>query len=285
MLAGRVAIVTGAAGGIGKAIALRLHKAGARVAVCDLNRKEGIKVADSIRDDGGDSDYVHTDVLKSESIRSMVEEVGTRFGRIDILVNNAASFVFGHLGIEGQGSRTGTDRKITDDDWNEILQTNVIGYSRCIEAVVPWMRKNELSGPEYHNDQGRGTTVIRTGSKGAIVNVASISGLIAQPEFVPYNVSKAGILVMTKCTAMDLAGWKIRVNSISPGTVETAGSYNHMNLIGLDIEEGKRMFAEATLLRRQAAPEEIANGVAFLASDESSYMTGANLVMDGGQTI
>jgi len=84
---------------------------------------------------------------------------------------------------------------------------------------------------------------------------------------------------------MDLAGYKIRVNAISPGTVETAGSYNHMNLIGLDIEEGKRMFATATLLQRQAAPEEVANGIAFLASDESSYMTGANIVMDGGQTI
>mmetsp|Transcript_32307 Transcript_32307/g.45062 ORF Transcript_32307/g.45062 Transcript_32307/m.45062 type:complete len:294 (-) Transcript_32307:272-1153(-) len=284
-LAGRVAIVTGGGNGIGKAVAKRLHQSGARVAVCDISRSNGMKVVDEIKGDGGTAAFVHTDVTRHASIKAMVEEVGTRFGRIDVLVNNAATFIFGHLGIEGHGSGTGTDRNISSDDWNRILQTNIVGYSRCIESVVPWMRRNALTDVNYDNDQGMGITKINAGSRGAIVNVCSISSFIAQPEFVPYNVTKAGILVMTKCTAMDLAGYKIRVNAISPGTVETAGSYNHMNLIGLDIEEGKRMFATATLLQRQAAPEEVANGIAFLASDESSYMTGANIVMDGGQTI
>eukprot|EP00466_Bigelowiella_natans_P006896 jgi/Bigna1/69939/fgenesh1_pg.10_\ len=321
-LAGRVAIVTGGAGGIGKAVAKRLHQSGARVAVCDINKSNGMKIVDEIKEDGGTAAFVHTDVTRHASIKSMVEEVGTRFGRIDILVNNAASFIFGHLVYyhdDGHGSGTGTDRNISSDDWNRVIIELFLGpqfHPGCcsiISELVPFTDlavKHRWLLPLHRIC--RGVTTINAGalkksvlylthiadpksssngSRGAIVNVCSISSFIAQPEFVPYNVTKAGILVMTKCTAMDLAGYKIRVNAISPGTVETAGSYNHMNLvvqngvIGLDIEEGKRMFATATLLQRQAAPEEVANGIAFLASDESSYMTGANIVMDGGQTI
>ncbi|GAB5364596.1 hypothetical protein AAMO2058_000983400 [Amorphochlora amoebiformis] len=285
MLLGRVAIVTGAGGGIGKAVAMRLHRAGARVAVCDLDRKEGMKVAQMLQDDGGISAFVHTDTMREESIKSMVAEVGTRFGRVDILVNNAAAFVFGHLGQEGHGSGTGTDRTIDSQDWDRVLKTNIVGYAKCIEHVVPWMRRNPLTDVVYENDQGEGVSTIHAGCRGSIINMASVSSFIAQPEFVPYNTTKAGIAVLTKCTAMDLAPFKIRVNAVSPGTVDTKGSYNHMRLIGLDIEEGKRMFGDATLLRRQCAPEEVANGVAFLASDQSSFMTGANIVMDGGQTI
>jgi NAD(P)-dependent dehydrogenase (short-subunit alcohol dehydrogenase family) len=130
-----------------------------------------------------------------------------------------------------------------------------------------------------------GASTIRAQSRGSIVNICSVSSFIAQPEFVPYNCSKGALLQLTKCCAMDFAKINIRVNSISPGSVETEGSHNHMQLLGLSLEEGRKKFGESNLMRRQAAPEEIANGALFLASDASSFMTGANMVMDGGGTI
>ena len=117
------------------------------------------------------------------------------------------------------------------------------------------------------------------------MNILSISSNIAQPEFVPYNCSKGAVLQLTRCTAMDLAEEKVRVNAICPGTIETPGSYGHMRLVGLDLDAGRKEFGDSCLLKRQAAPEEIANGALFLASDESSFMTGAHIVMDGGGTI
>mmetsp|Transcript_13176 Transcript_13176/g.19682 ORF Transcript_13176/g.19682 Transcript_13176/m.19682 type:complete len:288 (-) Transcript_13176:215-1078(-) len=286
MLAGRVAIVTGGASGIGRAISVRLSQLGARVAVADLNETKGNALVEELKGDSGRTAmFVRTDTSKDESVESMVSAVGEEFGRIDILVNNAAAFVFGHLIEEGQGSGTGTDRNVSIEDWEKVLETNVVGYARCISNVVPWLRRNPPSDVKYENDHGFGKTEIDAGSRGSIVNVASVSGMIAQPEFVPYNASKAAIINMTKCTALDLAHYKIRVNSVSPGTVDTQAAYNHMQLIGLGIEEGKRVFSDGPLLKRQAAPQEIAHGVAFLASDQSSFMTGANLVIDGGQTI
>ena len=147
------------------------------------------------------------------------------------------------------------------------------------------MKTNELSDVIYDNDQGEGVHRIHAGSRGSIVNIASVSGFIAQPEFMPYNVSKGGILQLTKCTAMDLAKFKIRVNAIAPDVTETPASYNHMRAIQLSIEEGRKQFAEYALLKRMSAPEEIANGAFFLASDQSSFMTGSTLVMDGGRTL
>ena len=138
---------------------------------------------------------------------------------------------------------------------------------------------------KYDNDQGEGVNRIDAGSRGAIVNIASISSFIAQPEFVPYNCTKGAILQLSRCTAMDFAPDKIRVNTVCPGTIETPGSYNHMKLVGLDVEQGRKMFGDSCLLKRQAAPEEIANATLFLASDEASFMTGAHIVVDGGGTI
>ena len=191
-----------------------------------------------------------------------------------IQVNNAVQFVFGHLKGAGNGSKTGTDRDITDEDWHKVWTTNVLGYSRCIKHAVKHTRGNSLSDHVFENEQGEGPCTIRAGSKGAIVNVASVSSYIAQPEFLPYNTTKGAVLQLTKCCAMDLAPEKIRVNAVCPGTIETQGSYGHMKAIGLGIEEGRKVFGDSCLMKRQAAPEEIASGVAFLASDDSSFMTG-----------
>ncbi len=144
---------------------------------------------------------------------------------------------------------------------------------------------NELSNLIYDNDQGEGVHRINAGSRGSIVNIASVSGFIAQPEFLPYNVSKAGILQITRCSAMDLSTFKIRVNAIAPDLTETPASYNHMKSINLSIEEGRKQFAEFGLLKRMCAPEEVANCAYFLASDQSSFMTGSIIVVDGGRTL
>jgi NAD(P)-dependent dehydrogenase (short-subunit alcohol dehydrogenase family) len=147
------------------------------------------------------------------------------------------------------------------------------------------MKQNELTEAIYENDQGEGVHRIDAGSRGVIVNMASVSSFIAQPEFCPYNVSKGAILQLTRCTAMDLAKFKIRVNAIAPDLTETPASYNHMKSINLTIEEGRKEFASYCLLKRMCAPDEIANAAYFLASDESSFMTGAMLVIDGGRTL
>ena len=115
---------------------------------------------------------------------------------------------------------------------------------------------NELTNVVYDNDQGEGVHRINAGSRGSIVNMASVSSFIAQPEFMPYNVSKGGIAQMTRCCAMDLAKFKIRVNAIAPDVTETPASYNHMRSVNLSIEEGRKQFAQYALLKRMCAPDE-----------------------------
>ena len=112
-----------------------------------------------------------------------------------------------------------------------------------------------------------------------------MSGFIAQPEFVPYNTSKGGVMQLTRCLAMDLADDRIRVNGVCPGPIYTQASERHMDFLGIDREEGRRLFGQDTLLKRMGEPVEIANGILFLASDEASFITGAHLVIDGGATI
>lgn len=164
-------------------------------------------------------------------------------------------------------------------------KVNVMGYARTIKHAVPLMLQGKKTDNIYEVDEGADISRIDAGSVGTIVNVASVSGFIAQPEFVPYNTSKGAVIQLTRCNAMDLSRHKIRVNAVCPGTIETGGSYNHMKLIGLSVDEGRAQFASGNCLKRQAAPDEVANGVLFLASDESSFMTGSFIVMDGGETI
>lgn len=273
--------------GIGRAIAQRFAQEGAKVVIADYNRTEGQKTtALLVATHGpGCASYCYADSTDESTIKACVAHCERTYGRLDVLVNNAAAFVFGHLGGAGRGSGTGTDKDISQSDWARVLGTNVIGYANWMKHSAALMRVNRIGDYKFNVDQGEGVTTIQCGSRGVIVNVASISSFIAQPEFVPYNASKGAVLQMTRCTAMDFAPLKIRVNAICPGTIDTPGSYNHMKLLGLSVEQGKKEFGGYCLLQRQGAPEEIANGVLFLASDDSSFMTGAHLVMDGGGTI
>lgn len=245
------AVITGAASGIGRATAIRFAQEGARVIIIDINDKGGNETVALIKKANGEAYFIEADVSDVNQVRKVAEFAKKHFGTLDILVNDAAAFVFGSI------------EEVTQEDWQKVLGVNVIGYANCVQQLLPLMKEKG----------------------GAIVNIASVSSFIAQPDFVPYNTSKGAILQLTRTLAMDLAKYKIRVNSICPGSIKTPASDYHIKSLGLELEEGYRQFGEAAVLKRMGTPEEIANGVLFLASDESSFVTGAQLVMDGGASI
>ena len=182
----------------------------------------------------------------------MIESTVSEFGGIDIVINNAAAFVFGS--IEDTGP----------EEWTKVLSVNVQGYANTIKSALPFLKKS---------------------NKSAIVNVASVSSFIAQPEFLPYNTSKGAVSQMTRCLSMDLAKYNIRVNVVCPGAIYTRASERHMDFMGLDYEEGRELFGQDALMKRMGRPDEIADGVLFLASEEASFITGEHLVIDGGATL
>ena len=154
--------------------------------------------------------------------------------------------------------------EVTQDDWDRVFGVNVIGYANTVRHCLPHFRQN---------------------SGGAVVNIASVSSYIAQPEFIPYNASKGAVTQLTRCLAMDLAKDNVRVNAICPGAIRTRATDRHIASLGLDPEAAYAGFGQDSLMKRMGKPEEIAAGALFLASDESSFMTGAHIVIDGGATI
>lgn len=251
-LAGKVSVVTGGAMGIGEATCLRFSEEGASVVVADVNESAGRQTAERINDAGGRAWFVRTDVSNEASVQEMVHQSVLKFGKIDILVNNAAIFVL--RGIDA-----------TLEEWHQILNVNVIGTSLVSKHVVPEIRK---------------------AGGGSIINLGSISSFIAQPQFVTYNATKAAIATMTRCMALDLAPDKIRVNAVCPGTVWTQIVEKLALEKGLDRKAADTdpTWGGASMLKRVADPREIANAILFLASDEASYVTGAHLMVDGGYT-
>ncbi len=251
-LDGKTAIVTGSGNGIGRAIALRFAAEGAKVTVAEIEEDSGQETVDLISRVGGTALFSCTDTTDSESIKSTVAATISAYGEIDLLVNNAAAFVFGKV------------EDVTADDWAKVFGVNVIGYANCVREVLPSMRRQ---------------------NGGSIVNIASISSFIAQPEFIPYNSSKGAVAQLTRCLAMDLSVDNIRVNAVCPGSIRTRATDRHIASLGLDPEKAYVDFGKDSLMKRLGTPEEIAAGVLFLASDEASFMTGAQIVIDGGATI
>ena len=248
----KTAIVTGAGAGIGRATALRFAQEGARVMVAEWDEAAGQATAEQIREAGGEARFQRTDTSDAVAVAHTVEATVAAFGPVNVLVNNAAAFVFGRV------------EEASAEDWAKVLGVNVLGYTHTVRSVLPHMR---------------------AAGGGAIVNVASVSGFVAQPAFVPYNTSKGAVMQITRCLAMDLAPDRIRVNGVCPGPIYTRASGRHMDFLGIDHEEGRRLFGQDTLLKRMGEPREVANGILFLASDEASFITGAHLVIDGGATI
>lgn len=243
-ITGKIAIVTGAGQGIGKAISLRLAQAGADIAILDLNWQSAETVAKEIETIGRHAIPIQVDVSKSENVNAAVRRILTEFGRIDILVNNA--------GIAG---RTIPLTDLEESDWDEVIGVNLSGVFLCCKAVI---------GTMIAQDYGR------------IVNIASIAGKEGNPTMIPYSVSKAGVICLTKALAKEVTDYNIRVNAVSPAVIETP------------IMDG---MAQSTIdymvskipLGRIGKPEEVAAVVNFLASDEASFVTGQCYDVSGGR--
>ena len=248
----KVSIITGGGSGIGRATCERFAKEGSSVVVAEINETTGQETVDLIAKAGGTASFILLDVTDINSVKAMVEDTCNKYGTIDVLLNSAAVFPMGSV------------EDATQDEWIKVLRTNVIGYANCIKEVTPIFRKS---------------------GGGSIINIASVSAFIAEPKSVPYNASKGAVLQLTRCTAMDLADDHIRVNGICPGQINTEGAARVVIDLGLDLVEANKERAAEALMKRMGRPEEIASVALFLASEDSSFMTGTHIVVDGGQTI
>jgi glucose 1-dehydrogenase len=249
-LAGKAAVITGAASGIGRATTIRFSSEGASVALLDRDALRGEQVLRESLAAGGKAIFLPVDISVEGAVREAMRQVEDEFHSIDILVNNAAAFVFGSYDA-------------TQSDWERVLSVNVMGSAFCAKYAVEAM--------------------IRRGG-GSIVNVSSISGFVAQERSVPYNTSKSALLGLNRCLAMDLAPHKIRVNAVAPGCIDTPQLRADVARAGLTYEEDLAIEGPLHLLNRFGTAEEVANAILFLASDEASFITGTCLMVDGGYT-
>lgn len=245
---GKVAIVTGAASGIGEATAQVFAEHGSKVVVVDIDLTGGAKNVSAIKQKGGSAIFVQADVSLEADTKRVVDEAVKAFGGVNILVNNAAMFVL--KGIEA-----------TVEDWQRSMGVNVIGTAMMTKYAVPEMKK---------------------AGGGAIVNLGSISSFCAQPDFYVYSSSKAAIVQMTRNMGMDFGPHNIRVNAVCPGTIITPASHRHMAKLGVTLEQYNASEGAKCFLGRAGDPREVANAIVFLASDEASYISGAALMVDGG---
>ncbi len=247
-LEGKIALVTGAASGIGESIARRFAREGARVLVTDRNDADGERVCNAIAAAGGEASFASIDVADETSVERACNAAAARYGGIDVLVNCAAVFVM-------------KDLEATADDWHRSLVVNVTGTALTSKHAVRQMKRR---------------------GGGAIVNLGSISAFVAQPRLTTYSATKAAVVQMTRNMAMDLAPHRIRANCLCPGAVWTPALRKVIADNGIDHDAFLAEECPKILLGRIGEPEEIAAAALFLASDEASYITGASLLVDGG---
>ncbi len=250
-LENKVAIITGSARGLGRAFAVRFAREGAKLTLCDVHDCE--PVAREIEASGGEVLALKTDITSEKDTVEMAKKTADRFGRIDILVNNAAAIG----GIEIPDFMKPAD-KLTSEDWNLMLGVNVKGTYLCCKAVIPYMKK-----------QGRGN----------IVNIASTAGFFGSPTFLHYSTSKGGVITMTRGLAKALGDFNINVNAVAPGVVMTE------SMRVLIPEEAEKQMVERQIIKRSIQPEDIAAAVVFLASDEASIITGQTLGVNAGEYL
>lgn len=244
-LDGKVALISGGARGMGAAEAKLFAREGAKVVIGDVLEKEGHRTESEINEAGGECLFVLLDVTQESEWQNAVSATVSRFGKLDILVNNAGVLLRGVL------------EDTSSQDWDFVMGVNAKGVFLGTKAAIPEMRK---------------------AGGGSIVNISSMSGMVGQGNIQPvYNASKGAVRIFTKSTAVQYARDNIRVNSVHPGAVETP-----MTMDNWSDPEAKKRTVDHIPLGRIAQPEDIAYGVLYLASDESSFVTGSELVIDGG---
>lgn len=241
----KVAIVTGGGSGIGRATALLFAEHGARIVVADVDVKGGEETVSLIEHHNGEAVFIKTNVANSSEVKEMVDGAIEEFGAVDILVNNA-----------GIGNSEVRSVELSEEEWDQVIDINLKGVYLGIKYAVPEMMKKKT---------------------GAIINTASLLGLKGQKYTSAYNASKGGVVILTKNAALEYGKYGIRVNAVAPGVIDTK------------IIEGWRqnerkwpIISRANALGRIGSPEEVANAILFLASDEASFVTGATLSVDGG---
>lgn len=251
MLEGRAAVVTGASSGIGRAIALRLAQAGARVALADIAEQPiegGETTLKLIQKSGGEAFFKRVDVSEVKDIEKIVSDTVVRYGSLDIMINNAATYVSKPL------------LETSEDEWRRVIDVNLTGMFLGCKLAIQVMLNQEP----------------RDGVRGRIVNITSQHGMISAPRDFAYGVSKAGGVYMTRQIAADYARELIICNAVAPGKILTGKP-------GAAVDPEKLDYARRrTPLPRFGKPEDVANAVLYLASDQATFVTGINLLVDGG---
>ena len=250
-LASKVAVITGGAVGLGKATAERMAEEGAAVAILDVRDEEGVALAAALTARGLKAAWWRCNVASEAEVKRTLDDVVAHFGKLDILVNNA--------GIAGVSKPT---HEITEAEWDLVQSVNVKGVFFCTKHAIPHLK---------------------AAGGGSIINLSSIYGLVGGADVPPYHASKGAVRLMSKTDALLYAPDRVRVNSIHPGFIWTPMVEGHLASQG-DVEEGRKAVGALHPLGHLGVPDDIAWGAVYLASDEAGFVTGSELVIDGGYT-
>lgn len=249
-LEGKVAVITGGGAGMGKETSILFAKEGAKVAVFEINQKDGQETVNQIIAEGGTAKFWQVDVSNEKNVKNAMEGVKETYGKIDILINNA--------GIVGVDKKT---HELTVEEWDQVFNVDVKGVFFCTKYAVPFMLEN---------------------GQGSIVNLSSIYGTLGSHELTPYHAAKGAVFAMTRQDAMNYAKNNIRVNSIHPGTIMTP----LVRELGSRMEGGlpayEALMGEKHPIGHAGEPIDVSYGCLYLASDEAKFVTGAQLYIDGG---